>query len=646
MKRVLILAFCALLFAPNFALVKAQTTPPTLSDVEKYITQLMPLYDVPGAAIALVKDGKVIFTKGFGVRNTQSQTPVDENTMFAIGSVTKSFTTLDAMTLVNAGKLDLDEPIISYVPDFKVSDAAISRTLTMRQLLSQTSGLPPVSPADQSPVIAKTTPAAMLTQIAEMPLNVPPGKLFQYTNQNFELAGDVVSKISGVSWQAYTQAHIFDALQMKSSGFDEASLKRTGNYAEPHMYDALQGAQPVPFMSVTGVEAAGAVVSNATDLANYLLFQLGDGAQAGQTLLTRDQVTAMHMPQIDIVPPMTTGSSPKESYGLGWFVDSYRDKTMVHHGGNIVGFSAELAMLPDQNAGLVILTNTHGALSFMEFARDYLLDYLLGQPPDTALMQHLLQTMGDPQQLKQLREAGRTFKAAPKLLESYTGHYNNGASAVEVTTHDGKLYVSQAGVEYEYVPTRYVSDTKSLIAAANTVPIKGVSAVFRADDAAFTRIYVAGLGYAIRVNDPSKVYRVTRDWFTIDVPAGDVALTNLTLLNVFSPADKNPTIVVCAQSPKGDLETGARALLAGGIPALNPAVGLTASDTGDAASGSAWRRFTYRLPSNQAVMLLAEQVKDVTCGMAIVTSDTPDAIQKAQAQLVELTTTITPGKNP
>src|SRR5689334_555953 len=192
---ILFLLLALIATAVSGSSVRAQTTtPPTdFGPVDATIQDLMALYDVPGVAVGLIKDGKVIYTRGYGVRNTQTQQPVTEDTIFAIGSVSKSFTALDIAQLVDAGKLNLDAPVITYLPDFKLSDPTATRQLTLRHLLSHTSGVPPFDDW-------YTTPARDRKQIvddmASVPITALPGKVWQYTNQNFVVPAYVLQQVT------------------------------------------------------------------------------------------------------------------------------------------------------------------------------------------------------------------------------------------------------------------------------------------------------------------------------------------------------------------------------------------------------------------------------------------------------------------
>src|SRR5258708_30280250 len=203
--------------------------------IDAYITNLMQMYQIPGTAIALVKDGRIIYTKGYGVRNVETGQPVTENTLFAIGSISKSFTALAISQLVDAGKIDLDHTVASYLPGFALSDSTATQTLTVRELLSQTSGLPRVD--DMWLPGAPASRRQIVQDLARVKLTAQPGVLFQYSNQNHVLLGYLREQIVGQPWASHVQQHSLTPLRMDASDFGIAAMQNTPDHAAPHILD-------------------------------------------------------------------------------------------------------------------------------------------------------------------------------------------------------------------------------------------------------------------------------------------------------------------------------------------------------------------------------------------------------------------------
>ena len=211
---------------PVLGAAKAQ-----MADVDKIVTAMMQLYDIPGVSLALVKDGKVLYTQGYGKANTVTGAAVTENTVFEIGSVTKSMTTTDIMQLVEEGKVDLDAPVATYLPGLKLSDPEATQHITVQQIITNSSGLPR---ADQGWYSGKlTTTQQVLDDLVNVPLTAAPGKLWQYCNQNFVIAGAIIEKVTGQTWEDYTRQHIFEPLGMKSASFNIDGIQGSPNPSLP-----------------------------------------------------------------------------------------------------------------------------------------------------------------------------------------------------------------------------------------------------------------------------------------------------------------------------------------------------------------------------------------------------------------------------
>src|SRR5258708_26545778 len=230
----LLIAFASLHLAVP---IRAQAL--DFQQIDAYITNLMQMYQVPGTAIALVKDGQVVYAKGYGVRNVETGQPVTENTLFAIGSISKSFTALAISQLADAGKIDLDRTVASYLPGFALSDSTATQALTVRELLSQTSGLPRVD--DMWLPGAPASHRQIVQDLTRVKLTAQPGVLFQYSNQNYVLLGYLLEQIVGQTWGSYVQQHILTPLRMNASDFDIAAMQHMPAHASPHILNGRTG---------------------------------------------------------------------------------------------------------------------------------------------------------------------------------------------------------------------------------------------------------------------------------------------------------------------------------------------------------------------------------------------------------------------
>lgn len=421
--------------------------------LERFMAREMQNYGVPGVGLAIVEKGKIVYARGYGVKDVNTRRPVDADTQFAIGSVTKSFTALGIMRLVDKGLVKLDAPVLKYIPEFKLKDPVATRTVTVRNLLTHTTGLIRDDKGFSDPSYPL---AQIIADAAKTPLAGKPGKVFIYSNVNAILAGEVIRRVSGRSWETYTRDEILKPLGMTQTDFTEAGMQRTGNFATPHALDILTGLKPTPFYVLGARAAAGAINSSPAEMAKYLRFQVGNGAP----LVTRKSVIAMHtrfirsedasnaeaITQAAIAKGVTPPPSlvTNNGYAFFWGTQLFRGQPVVEHGGNTDGFTANMSLLPLHGSGVLVMTNNERADYFIEAVRRHVLQLLTGtQPPlDTsANLQAQLKLLGvDNVTLKAQIEAARTIKVSAQSLQALAGSYTSavGGTALQVSVVDGR----------------------------------------------------------------------------------------------------------------------------------------------------------------------------------------------------------------
>ncbi|WP_293913797.1 serine hydrolase domain-containing protein [Deinococcus sp.] len=418
---------------------RATQATPNLAQLDMYITRMMKEYGVPGVGLALVENGSVRVVKGYGVRDVKTHAPVTANTQFAIGSVTKSFTALDMMVLVEQGLVDLDAPVTTYIPEFKLSNPAATRTVTVRNLLSHSSGL---VRTDATLFDAKLTAKDVIAALPTTPLAGKPGKTFVYSNVNTILAGEIISRVSAQPWAAFTRERVLKPLGMNTATLSIKELRQQPDIATPHVINVRGGgSQPAPYLTLGADAPAGAVNASATELARYVQFQLGDGSP----LLSRANLDQMHTGQVaapdfnltgvfaDQVRKVAAKSTAvpaalvtNEHYGFYWGVETFLGQQLVQHGGNVTGETANITLLPKQRSGVVILANVEGANTFMEAVRLHVAGALLGcQSPDVnAVIQGQLKILRqDNASFSADRLAARTYQPRPSELSALVGSY-------------------------------------------------------------------------------------------------------------------------------------------------------------------------------------------------------------------------------
>jgi CubicO group peptidase (beta-lactamase class C family) len=306
-----------------------------------------------GFAIAIVQDGKVILSKGYGLRNEKQNLPVTGKTLFAIGSATKSFTVTALGVLVDQGKVEWDKPVRDYLPDFHLWDQFATERMTPRDLVTHRSGLP------RHDLMWYNSPFSR-QELFERLRYLEPNKdfrtTFQYQNLMFMTAGYLAAHVAGMTWEQHIRKVIFEPLGMASSNFSVSDLQKSADFSLPYTV-AKDAVVEMPFRNIDNIGPAGAINSNIEDMTRYLMMHLAKG----KGVVSATNETQMMIPQMAVAVPSPDKELGDLAYGMGFFVTSYRGHKFVHHGGNIDGFSSLVAFLPQENIGLVILTNQNAS---------------------------------------------------------------------------------------------------------------------------------------------------------------------------------------------------------------------------------------------------------------------------------------------
>jgi CubicO group peptidase (beta-lactamase class C family) len=422
----------------------AQEAP--LQGFDDYVQQALADWSVPGLAMAIVKDDAVVFTKGYGVRTLGDPTPVTASTVFGIGSATKAFTAASLAMLVDAGKLQWDDPATKYLPGLQLYDPYVTRELTVRDLLTHRSGLAP-EPTDLL-IASGYDRDEILRRLRYLKPRWSFRSRFGYQNIMYLAAGQIIPAVTGQSWDDFVRERIFTPLGMTASHTSVTALPSDGDVATPHAW--IDGkAQPLPWPNLDNIGPAGSITSNVLDMAQWVRLQLGAGTYQQAQLFSAAVAKEMQMPQTII------RSEPSWSwfllYGLGWFLHDYQGRKVVEHAGGTMGIRALVALLPAEKLGLVILTNLGNPQLLPEALRFRVFDAYLGRPPRDWSREFLQEAKGRLEQAEAERkkqEAARVEGTAPSLaLEWYAGTYQHDVyGKVTVTAENGQL-VLQYGLD-------------------------------------------------------------------------------------------------------------------------------------------------------------------------------------------------------
>ncbi|WP_440055043.1 serine hydrolase [Pseudoalteromonas sp. T1lg65] len=352
-----------------------------LNEVEQAVKQAMQRFEIPGLAIGIVENGKVVMTKGFGVRHLDTPDAlVNEHTLFGIASNSKAFTSAALAMLVDQGKLSWDDKVIKHIPEFKLHDSYATREMTIRDLLSHRSGLG-LGAGDLMiwPDTNKTM-AELLEGIAQIAPASSFRSKYAYNNLMFVVAGEVVSRVSGKSWHDFIEQEMFAKLKMDDSKAAFSRIpKSNDNWATGHVpYDNQLTPMFVNYLE--DFRGAGSIASNVDDMTKWLQTQLAGGKlPSGDVLFSDKQQVQMWHPHITSMPSEFAKENYNQQfkgYGLGWGISDYFGYKKVGHGGGILGMVSYVEMIPEKQLGIVILTNQQKFSALMAIANEVAEDAL------------------------------------------------------------------------------------------------------------------------------------------------------------------------------------------------------------------------------------------------------------------------------
>jgi len=329
---------------------------------------------IPGMAIAVVKDDEVVLARGFGVTDIETETPVTPETIFAIGSSTKAFTATLIGMLVDEGKMDWDDPITEYIPYFTLDIESENETaeVAIRDLLSHRTGFVRMGllfgsgEIPREEVLLAATAAEPWTGFREK---------FYYSNVMYMATGVAAGKATGTDWDTLIDNRIFEPLGMNSTSTSISQAQTDPRLSLGYLWDEdLQDYEDKPMRNVDNIAPAGAINSNILDMAQWLRLLLGRGEYEGQRLISEEQLNETWTSHIEIAEGV--------NYGLGWMLREWEGQPVIEHGGNVQGFTAEVALLPESNLGFVLLTNAH-VTPLQQMSINMVWEALLGEWKDT-----------------------------------------------------------------------------------------------------------------------------------------------------------------------------------------------------------------------------------------------------------------------
>jgi len=385
--------------------------------LDTYLQERLAEGAIPGFSVVVVKGDQIVYEKGFGVEKIGSSKPMTAQTSTAIGSLTKSFTAMAVLQLVERGLVDLDAPVVRYLPEFRTANKSRSDQITVRMLLNNTSGL-------QAAIARQIEPSAismerLLQALQSTYLTRVPGKTYEYSNTGFAVAGLLVSRVSGLSYEAYLRKHIFEPLQMQRSTTDpERFLELDVLYG--HYLGLERGipARPAPYP--TEMMAAGSLLrSSAHDLGHYLIALLNGGQFEGRQLLSPESVELLWQPNVDFpgLPEADGGHGQDYQYGLGWMLSQIDGRAVIHHGGSRGSMSSFTMIDRERRLAASVLANVDHTF-FDKYRYTNLLtmvNNVLHLTADESASAYGIPTIADP--------TLNSYQLPKPLQERYLGEY-------------------------------------------------------------------------------------------------------------------------------------------------------------------------------------------------------------------------------
>lgn len=405
-----------------------------LEDFDDLVEASMAEWQVPGLALALIKDHETILLKGYGVRDIASRLPVTANTQFLLCSITKSFTAAGLGILVDEGKLDWTRTVREYIPEFRLYDPVATERVTVRDLLCHHSGLPRHdwihSPGDLST-------AQILAALRHLEPNHDVRDTYQYQNLAYLVAGHIAERISGMPWDAFLSERLLGPMGFQNFSLSIEALAATPDHAHPHIEDAGETLRA----SLTPIRAlpAGGLNASVSDLARWMRCLLDNGTINGKQLLAADIVRQMTTPRVHAGRSMFDEIG-ESHYGFGLATEHYRGERKVSHSGSWVGWGTLMTMLPERRIGVAVLTN-RAPSPVTELLTYAALDRLCGHDPIDwfGRFSEMRQKVVAQRSIdKAASNNGRRTETKPShALHEYAGAYSHPAYGCMIITHEG-----------------------------------------------------------------------------------------------------------------------------------------------------------------------------------------------------------------
>jgi CubicO group peptidase (beta-lactamase class C family) len=455
MKKRLILS---LIFISFITLTYAQSVDRTSfikDSIDVYVNRALTNWRIPGVAVCIVKDNKVVLMKGYGIKELGLPERVDENTLFMIGSNTKAFTATAMAMLQDAKKLSLDDNVSKYLPGFKLENKAASEEVILRDLLCHRLGFKTFQ-GDFTFYNSNLSRQQVVERLGHMKATYPFRTKWGYTNSAFLTAGEIIPRVTGKSWEEYLKENIFAPLGMTNTLALTTDLPKSFNRTVPHtLIDERLSA--IPYGQLDNMAPAMSISSSVNDMSKWVLALLNNGKVGARQVIPEAAILETRKPQ-DYVGTIRhiNGETNYELYGLGWFLQDYSGHRIVMHDGGVSGYVSSVTLVPQDHLGIIILTNTDEN-SFYEALRWEIMDAYFKQPyrnySDVYLNAYKTNAAAEQKIYKKLRDTVALNLPTAMPIANYRGKYNNDLYGSMVITGGEN---NDLEVRFEHHPKMFV----------------------------------------------------------------------------------------------------------------------------------------------------------------------------------------------
>ena len=513
--------------------------------LEAQFEQVLKDWKAPGFAVAVVEKNKIIYSKGFGLRDVEQQLPVTPNTLFAIGSVTKSFTSSLIGLLQKEGKLDYDKPAIQYLPDLHFYNNNMNNSITLRHMMSHQTGLPR---HDYSWYFFNTSSRdSILQRLQFQEPTAGVREKWQYNNFMFAAQGVIAEKLTGKSWEANVQQQLLAPLGMKRTNLSIIDMQKDSDAALGYGLQGDSAIIKLPYYNIDAMAPAGSINSSVTEMAAWLITWINGGKYGGKEILPAPYVVDATTPQAIVAPGLPTKEKPDvhfATYGFGWMMSSYRGHYRVEHGGNIDGFSASAVFYPTDSIGIVVLSNQNGS-SVPSVVRNILSDRLLNLKPydwNGDLKKAAEKAKAQQKEMAKTKTATAKQNTKPThALPAYAGrYYHPGYGSVTIYAKDDSLFgrFSQQQIwlahnNYNVFNAYFVNTGEKIDTSGSALPVQ-FQLSLAGDIESVTMLLEPGLSPLVFKRQPEEVAIAATDLKKYE---GDYTLSGMDV-KVYTKGDK------------------------------------------------------------------------------------------------------------